>query len=92
MGKLTLLLPTLQAGNRNAQRRAVESIEPGEVLVIECRNSPEAGTIGDILSMRALSRGASGIAARSRSLRIAGHPWPAGPSGSHAAPSNTMRA
>ena len=55
------LLPTLQAGNRNAQRRAVESIEPGEVLVIECRNSPEAGTIGDILSMRALSRGATGI-------------------------------
>jgi 5-oxopent-3-ene-1,2,5-tricarboxylate decarboxylase / 2-hydroxyhepta-2,4-diene-1,7-dioate isomerase len=31
------------------------------VLVIEARNSPEAGTIGDVLSMRALARGATGI-------------------------------
>ncbi len=54
------LMPTLQAGV-NAQRRAVESIEPGQVLVIEARNSPEAGTIGDVLSMRALARGATGI-------------------------------
>ncbi len=54
------LLPSLQAGV-NAQRRAVESIEPGQILVIEARNSSEAGTIGDVLSMRALARGATGI-------------------------------
>ncbi len=54
------LVPTLQAGV-NAQRRAVESIEPGQVLVIEARHSPEAGTIGDVLSMRAFVRGATGI-------------------------------
>ena len=54
------LVPMLQAGV-NAQRRAVETIEPGQVLVIEARNSPEAGTIGDVLSMRALARGATGI-------------------------------
>jgi 5-oxopent-3-ene-1,2,5-tricarboxylate decarboxylase / 2-hydroxyhepta-2,4-diene-1,7-dioate isomerase len=54
------LVPTLQNGI-NAQRRAVETIEPGQVLVIEARNSPEAGTIGDVLSMRALARGATGI-------------------------------
>lgn len=54
------LVPTLQHG-LNAQRRAVETIEPGQVLVIEARNSPEAGTIGDVLSMRALARGATGI-------------------------------
>ncbi len=54
------LVPTLQAGV-NAQRRAVETIEPGQVLVIEARNSPEAGTIGDVLSVRALARGATGI-------------------------------
>ena len=54
------LIPLLQAG-ANAQRRAVESIEPGQVLVIEARNSPEAGTIGDVLSMRAQARGATGI-------------------------------
>ena len=54
------LVPVLQAGV-NAQRRAVESIQPGEILVIEARNSPEAGTIGDVLSMRALARGAVGV-------------------------------
>jgi 5-oxopent-3-ene-1,2,5-tricarboxylate decarboxylase / 2-hydroxyhepta-2,4-diene-1,7-dioate isomerase len=54
------LMPVLQVGV-NAQRRAVESIEPGQVLVIEARNSPEAGTIGDVLAMRALFRGATGI-------------------------------
>ena len=45
----------------NAQRRAVESILQGEVLVIEARNEPDAGTIGDIYSMRALQLGAVGI-------------------------------
>jgi 5-oxopent-3-ene-1,2,5-tricarboxylate decarboxylase / 2-hydroxyhepta-2,4-diene-1,7-dioate isomerase len=54
------LVPALQAGV-NAQRRAVESIEPGQVLVIEARNSLEAGTIGDVLAMRVLARGATGI-------------------------------
>ena len=54
------LVPTLQAGV-NAQRRAVESIQPGQVLLIEARNSHEAGTIGDVLAMRALARGATGI-------------------------------
>ena len=29
--------------------------------MIEARDSPEAGTIGDVLSMRALARGATGI-------------------------------
>jgi regulator of RNase E activity RraA len=45
----------------NAQRRAVESIGPGEVLVIDARQDPGAGTIGDILAARALARGAAGI-------------------------------
>ncbi len=54
------LVSALQTG-LNAQRRAVESIEPGQVLVIEARNSPEAGTIGDVLAMRAMARGATGI-------------------------------
>lgn len=54
------LIPTLQAGV-NAQRRAVETIEAGQVLVIDARCSAEAGTIGDVLSMRAIARGATGI-------------------------------
>jgi 5-oxopent-3-ene-1,2,5-tricarboxylate decarboxylase/2-hydroxyhepta-2,4-diene-1,7-dioate isomerase len=45
----------------NAQKEAIESISPGEVLVIEARNEPGAGTIGDILALRALRRGAAGI-------------------------------
>jgi 2-keto-4-pentenoate hydratase/2-oxohepta-3-ene-1,7-dioic acid hydratase in catechol pathway/regulator of RNase E activity RraA len=54
------LLDQLQAG-LNAQKRAVESIGPDEVLVIEAREQDGAGTIGDILAMRAFQRGAAGI-------------------------------
>jgi 5-oxopent-3-ene-1,2,5-tricarboxylate decarboxylase / 2-hydroxyhepta-2,4-diene-1,7-dioate isomerase len=45
----------------NAQRRAVESIGPEEVLVIDAREDAGAGTIGDIYAARALARGAAGI-------------------------------
>jgi regulator of RNase E activity RraA len=45
----------------NAQKQAIESISPGEVLVIDARGEPGAGTIGDILALRALRRGAAGI-------------------------------
>jgi 5-oxopent-3-ene-1,2,5-tricarboxylate decarboxylase / 2-hydroxyhepta-2,4-diene-1,7-dioate isomerase len=54
------LLDRLQAG-LNAQKRAVESIGPDEVLVIEAREEDGAGTIGDILAMRAFQRGAAGV-------------------------------
>jgi 2-keto-4-pentenoate hydratase/2-oxohepta-3-ene-1,7-dioic acid hydratase in catechol pathway/regulator of RNase E activity RraA len=46
---------------QNAQKAAIESISPGEVLVIEARGEEAAGTIGDILALRALRRGAAGI-------------------------------
>ena len=45
----------------NAQKRAIESIRPGDVLVIGARGVHEAGTIGDILALRAQQRGAAGI-------------------------------
>ncbi|HEX5584593.1 fumarylacetoacetate hydrolase family protein [Gaiella sp.] len=45
----------------NAQKRAVESIGPAEVLVIEARGESGAGTIGDILAARVLARGGAGI-------------------------------
>jgi 2-keto-4-pentenoate hydratase/2-oxohepta-3-ene-1,7-dioic acid hydratase in catechol pathway/regulator of RNase E activity RraA len=45
----------------NAQKRAIESIGPDEVLVIDARGEAGAGTIGDILVARALARGAAGI-------------------------------
>jgi 5-oxopent-3-ene-1,2,5-tricarboxylate decarboxylase / 2-hydroxyhepta-2,4-diene-1,7-dioate isomerase len=46
---------------QNAQRRAIESLVPNEVLVIEARGEPDAGTIGDIFVLRALRRGAAGV-------------------------------
>jgi 2-keto-4-pentenoate hydratase/2-oxohepta-3-ene-1,7-dioic acid hydratase in catechol pathway/regulator of RNase E activity RraA len=54
-------LSASHGGGMNAQRRAIEEIRPGEVLVIEARGDPTAGTIGDILALRAQVRGAAGI-------------------------------
>jgi regulator of RNase E activity RraA len=48
-------------GRQNAQRRAVESLTTDEVLVIEARGEPDAGTIGDIYVSRAIALGATGI-------------------------------
>jgi regulator of RNase E activity RraA len=48
-------------GGMNAQRRAVEGIGPGEVLVIEARGVPDAGTIGDIFVMRCKALGGAGV-------------------------------
>ncbi|MGV9771244.1 fumarylacetoacetate hydrolase family protein [Streptosporangium sp. NPDC003464] len=48
-------------GGMNAQKRTVEEIRPGEVLVIEARGERGAGTLGDILALRALRRGAAGV-------------------------------
>jgi 5-oxopent-3-ene-1,2,5-tricarboxylate decarboxylase / 2-hydroxyhepta-2,4-diene-1,7-dioate isomerase len=48
-------------GSEDAQKRVVESIEPGDVLVMEARREPGAGTIGDILAARVLARGGAGI-------------------------------
>ncbi|MFT3864280.1 MAG: fumarylacetoacetate hydrolase family protein [Solirubrobacterales bacterium] len=54
-------LPTVGEDGLNAQKRAVETIGPGEVLVIDARGEEGAGTIGDILAARAMARGAAGI-------------------------------
>ncbi|HEV2934811.1 MAG TPA: fumarylacetoacetate hydrolase family protein [Streptosporangiaceae bacterium] len=54
-------LSAAHGGGMNAQKRAIEQIRPGEILVIEARGEPTAGTIGDILALRAQVRGAAGI-------------------------------
>jgi 5-oxopent-3-ene-1,2,5-tricarboxylate decarboxylase / 2-hydroxyhepta-2,4-diene-1,7-dioate isomerase len=54
-------LSPAHGGGMNAQRRAIEAIRPGEVLVIEARGDTTAGTIGDILALRAQVRGAAGV-------------------------------
>jgi len=45
----------------DAQKRLVESVEPGDVVVMEARGELHAGTIGDILAARVLARGGVGI-------------------------------
>lgn len=49
------------SGGMNAQRRAVEGIEAGDVLIIEARGIMDAGTIGDIYALRSFVLGAAGI-------------------------------
>ncbi|TYK43389.1 fumarylacetoacetate hydrolase family protein [Actinomadura decatromicini] len=48
-------------GGMNAQKRAVEELRPGQVLVMDARRDASAGTIGDILALRAQRRGAAGV-------------------------------
>ncbi len=48
-------------GGFNAQKQAIEQVRDGEILVIEARGDPTAGTVGDILALRAQIRGAKGI-------------------------------
>ena len=45
----------------NKQRIAVESVGPGDVLVIDARGDIRAATLGDILATRIAQRGAAGI-------------------------------
>ncbi|NNN30737.1 fumarylacetoacetate hydrolase family protein [Streptomyces sp. S3(2020)] len=45
----------------NAQKRAIEQLRPGHVLVMDARRDDSAGTLGDILALRALKRGAAGV-------------------------------
>jgi 5-oxopent-3-ene-1,2,5-tricarboxylate decarboxylase / 2-hydroxyhepta-2,4-diene-1,7-dioate isomerase len=54
------MVEQLQSGF-NAQRQAIESLQPGEVLVIEARDQVGAGTIGDVMCERARQRGAVGV-------------------------------
>ena len=45
----------------NKQRVAVETVGPGDVLVIEARGDTRAGSLGNILAARIRARGAAGI-------------------------------
>ena len=54
------LVAALNQG-QNAQRRAIEALGSDEVLVIEARGEPDAGTIGDIFVRRAMHLGAAGV-------------------------------
>jgi regulator of RNase E activity RraA len=48
-------------GGYNAQKRAFDSLRPGDVLVIDARGERGSGTVGDVLALRAQTLGAAGI-------------------------------
>ena len=48
-------------GGFNMQKQVFDSVGEGEVIVIEARGDSGAGTLGDILALRALHRGAAGV-------------------------------
>ncbi len=52
---------TAHGGGYNAQKRAFDAVEEGEVIVIEARGDDTTGTLGDILALRARARGAAGV-------------------------------
>lgn len=48
-------------GGFNAQKRLFDAVDDGEVIVIEARSDATSGTLGDILALRARTRGAAGV-------------------------------
>lgn len=50
-----------RGGGQNAQKRAFDAVEEGEVIVIEARGETGSGTLGDILTIRAHARKAAAI-------------------------------
>jgi 5-oxopent-3-ene-1,2,5-tricarboxylate decarboxylase/2-hydroxyhepta-2,4-diene-1,7-dioate isomerase len=48
-------------GGFNAQKRIIDDLNEGDVLVMEARGEKGAGTLGDILALRAQVRGAAGV-------------------------------
>jgi len=50
-----------RGGGQNAQKRAFDAVDEGEVIVIEARGETGSGTLGDILAIRAHARGAAAI-------------------------------
>lgn len=48
-------------GGFNRQKQVFDAVGEGEVIVIEARGDATAGTLGDILALRARTRGAAGV-------------------------------
>ncbi len=50
-----------RGGGYNAQKRCFDAAGPGQVIVIEARGVADAGTLGDILALRARANGVEGV-------------------------------
>lgn len=53
--------PTFLANPAYPQRHAIETVGPGQVLVVDARGDIAAGILGDILTLRIARRGAAGL-------------------------------
>lgn len=51
----------LAMDGRTAQKQVVETVRPGDVVVMEARGVPDAGTIGDIFALRVKALGGAGV-------------------------------
>lgn len=51
----------LSLNGRTAQKQVVETVAPGDVVVMEARGVPDAGTIGDIFALRVKALGGAGV-------------------------------
>ena len=51
----------LAINGRTAQKQVVETVQPGDVVVMEARGVPDAGTIGDIFALRVKALGGAGV-------------------------------
>ena len=51
----------LALNGRTAQKQVVETVQPGDVVVMEARGVPDAGTIGDIFAARVKALGGTGV-------------------------------
>jgi regulator of RNase E activity RraA len=51
----------LAINGRTAQKQLVETVRPGDVVVMEARGVPDAGTIGDIFALRVKALGGAGV-------------------------------
>ncbi|MGQ1795904.1 fumarylacetoacetate hydrolase family protein [Kocuria oceani] len=52
---------TAFGGGFNAQKRAMDTVQPDDVVVMEARGEKGTGTLGDVLALRAQVRGASAV-------------------------------
>ncbi|MBI3966506.1 MAG: ribonuclease activity regulator RraA, partial [Chloroflexi bacterium] len=80
--------PSVLADPSYPQRLAIETVEPGDVLVMDARGDTRAGTLGDILVARIRARGAAGVVtdgAVRDALAIAEQELPVYCGGAHAA-------
>jgi regulator of RNase E activity RraA len=80
--------PALLANPEYPQRKAIETIGPGQVLVIDARGDLGAGVLGEILITRMQQRGAAGLVSDGPVRDVAGIralDWPVFAAGGHPA-------